>query len=242
VAFLAGLFSILVALQSGVDSLDDQLLSVHMVQHVILLEIAPVLLLAGRPTALALGSLPTSPRRRLGRLLSRARRLTMPFACLGVFFVVVLGTHLPAFYNATLSQPLLHDAEHLLYLIAGVLMWWPVLGDDPASGRRLNGFLQLVYVIVAMLPMELIGAFLSRQPTLFYAAYRVPSRSLGISAVIDQQHAGAIMWVAGGTVMVAVVLWSAMRALIEEDRRQQVRDHYAGEMEPSKPAAGGRAR
>jgi putative copper resistance protein D len=223
-SFLGALLAVLVALGSGLDGYDDRLLSVHMVQHLLLLEVAPILLLVARPVVLALVVLPAPVRRRPAAWLVALRAWTGPLVCLGVYSAVVLATHLPGFYDATLRSPLLHDAEHLTYLAAGTLLWWPVLGGDPAPSRRLNGALQLLYVIAAMLPMEALGAYLSRSPTLVYPAYAAPARELSVPAIIDQQHAGAIMWVLGGVVMVVVVLWSAMRAMAAEERHQQARD------------------
>lgn len=227
-SFLAGLGCLLVALESGLDAYDDRLLSVHMVQHMVLLEVVPVLLLGGQPLLLVLRVLPSSERRTLAAALNRLRPYAHPVVCLFVFSAVVAATHLPAFYDATLRHPLLHDGEHAAYLLVGLLLWWPIMGADPAPGRRMNGFVQLGYVIAAMLPMEAIGAYLNRQPTLVYPAYALPSHDLGISAVLDQQHAGAIMWVAGGVVFAVVGLWCAVRALVAEERRQQIRDRRAG--------------
>ena len=68
-------------------------------------------------------------------------------------------------------------------------------------GDRLNGLGKLVYLIVAMMPMALVGAYLNRHATLFYPAYGPPARALGVSALDDQAQAGAIMWVVGGVVM-----------------------------------------
>ncbi len=178
-SFLAGLGSLLVALESGLDFYDDRLLSVHMIQHLVLLELAPVLLLGGRPVWLALMALPSSGRRTLVGAMSWLRHYTHPVACLLVFSAVVAGTHVPAFYDATLRHPLLHDGEHVAYLLVGLLVWWPIVGGDPAPTRRLSGIVQLGYVIAAMLPMEAIGAYLNRQPTLVYGAYALPSRELG---------------------------------------------------------------
>lgn len=227
-AFALGLLAIAVALESGLDAFDDQMLSVHMVQHLLLFVLAPVLLLLGQPMRLALLALPRAGRRRLGRGLTGARRYAMPLVCLAVFWAVIFGTHIPAFYDATLRHPALHDAEHVLYLLAGLLLWWPVLGADPAPSRRLNGFLQVAYLLGAMVPMEVLGAYLSRATNLFYPAYGGPGRALGISPLTDQADAGAIMWVCGGMLMVAVVLWSSMQAMVEEERRQQARERHAG--------------
>ena len=173
-SFLAGIGCVLVAVQSGIDTYDDQLLSDHMVQHLILLELAPLLLLAGRPGILLLRATAPARRPRLARRLLQLRPLTHPLSCLAIFYVIVLGTHLPAFYDATLRHPLLHDLEHLLYLTAGVLMWWPILDGDPLPHARLNGLGRLIYVIVAMLPMTLIGAYLNRATSLVYSGYARP--------------------------------------------------------------------
>ena len=229
-AFLAGIACVLVALQSGIGAFDDRLLSDHMVQHLLLLELAPLLLLAGRPGILLLRSTPPAGRPALARRLRRFRPLTHPATCLAVFWLTVCLTHLPAFYDATLRHAALHDAEHVLYLTAGALMWWPILDGDPFPVRRLNGFARLVYVIVAMLPMTLLGAYLDREMALVYSGYAAPARALGISAVADQQQAGAIMWVLGSSLMVVCGLWQAMAGLIDEERRLQVRERLTDQV------------
>ncbi len=223
-SFVVGIAVVVVALESGLDTFDDRLLSVHMVQHLLLLMVAPLLLLGGRPALLALRALPAPERRTLAAALHRTRRFTGPLWCLAAFTVVVLITHVPSFYDATLRHPAWHDAEHFSYLIAGSLMWWPLLDGDPSPARRLGGFGRLLYLLAAMLPMVLIGAYLNRHPTLVYPAYGPPAHALGVSAVIDQQQAGAIMWVLGSTIMVAVGLWSAVAAMVAEEHRQQARD------------------
>jgi putative copper resistance protein D len=141
---------------------------------------------------------------------------------------VLLGTHVPAYYDATLRHPLLHDVEHLLYLLAGLLLYWPLLGAEPAPSRRLGGVGRLIYMLAAMPAMALVGAYLNRQPTLVYAAYGPPGHALGISPVSDQAQAGAIMWVVGSVVMTAVGIWSALAGLIAEERRQQLADVRSG--------------
>lgn len=223
-AFLAGLGCVVVALQSGIDAYDDRLLSIHMVQHMLLLVAAPPLLLTGRPVILALRALP--PRRRAGfaRVLDRTRGVSAPLPALVVFAAVILLTHLPAFYDATLRSPVLHDAEHALYIAAGLVMFSPLLDGDPVPRHRLSGLGKLVYLIVAMMPMALIGAYLNRHATLFYPPYGPPAHALGVSALDDQAQAGAIMWVLGGVVMTAVGLWSAVAAMLAEERRLRARE------------------
>jgi putative membrane protein len=223
-SFLAGLGCVLLALQSGIDAYDDQLLSIHMVQHMLLLVAAPPLLLAGRPLVLALRALPPRRRARLARALDRTRGLTAPLPALAVFAAVILLTHLPSFYDATVRHAALHDIEHVLYIGAGLVMWSPLLDGDPVPRHRLSGLGKLGYLIVAMMPMALVGAYLNRHAALFYPAYGPPARALGVSALDDQAQAGAIMWVAGGVVMTAVGLWSAVAAMVAEERRLQTRE------------------
>lgn len=227
-AFLAGLACVLVALQSGIDAYDDALLSVHMVQHMLILLLAPLLLLGGRPVVLALAALPPGRRGGPARALARTRRLTAPVPALAWFAAIVVLTHLPAFYDAAVRHTSIHYAEHALYVLAGLLMWAPLVDGDPAPRHRLSGLGRLVYLLAAMLPMALVGAYLNRHSTLVYPAYGPPAHALGISAVDDQAQAGAIMWVVGDVVMVAVGLWAAVAAMVVEERRLVARENRPG--------------
>jgi cytochrome c oxidase assembly factor CtaG len=224
VAFATGIGCVVVALQSGVDAYDERLLSAHMVQHMLLLLLAPLLLLAGQPVILVLRAAPRDGRVRLARALAGLRALTRPAVCLGAFSVVLVASHIPAFYDATLRSPLLHGTEHTLYLLAGLLLYWPLLAPDPAPSRRLGGLGRLIYMLAAMPAMALIGAYLNRHPTLVYAAYGAPGRALGISPVADQAQAGAVMWVLGSVIMTTVGIWTALAGLSAEERRQQLVD------------------
>ncbi|MGI8573637.1 MAG: cytochrome c oxidase assembly protein [Solirubrobacteraceae bacterium] len=224
-SFLAGIAVVLVALQSGLDSYADRLLSVHMVQHMWLLLVAPALLLGGRPVLLALRALPPSRRTPLARTMARVRPLTAPLMCLAAFSAVLMLAHLPALYDAALAHPLVHAIEHGAFLAAGLMLWWPILDGDPA--RRLGALGRLGYLIVAMVPMGIVGAYLNRHVALVYPPYAAPARALGVSALTDQADAGAIMWVVGDVIMVAIGLWATIAALVAEERRQQGRDARA---------------
>ena len=226
--FLSGIACVAVALESGIDAYDDQLLSVHMVQHLILLLLAPLLLLGGRPVILALRALPSGGRRGLAGGLSRLRRIAGPWQGLALYFAVVGVTHLAWFYDATLTHPLLHDTEHGLYLVVGALLLWPILDGDPLPSQRLGGLGKLIYVLAAMLPMAVIGAYLNRHTTVVYAPYGSAGRALGLSPVRDQAEAGAIMWVAGNTMMVVIGLWATMATLLGEERRLRIRESRSG--------------
>jgi putative membrane protein len=227
-AFLGGLVCGLAAVASGLGTYDDRLLSAHMAQHMLLLLAAPLLLLGGHPLGLALRTLHGRRRRRLARGLERVRPMTRPWWCLAAFSAIVLLTHLPAFYDATLRHATLHDGEHALYLVAGALFWWPLLDGDPALAHRLGGLGRLLYLLAGMVPMALIGAYLNRHTSVAYGPYREAAHGLGVSALGDQASAGALMWVVGDTVMAAAGLWAVMAALSAEERRHQSREAYAG--------------
>jgi cytochrome c oxidase assembly factor CtaG len=223
-SFVLGVIVVLVALQSGLDTFDGELLSAHMVQHLLLIEVAPLLLLGGAPVLLALRTLPPARRPAAARRLRTVMRALGPVTCLVAYSAVVLGTHVPAVANAAVRHPALHELEHAAYLAAGVLLWWPLLDGDPVASRRLPGLGRFVYVIAAMAPMELIGAYLNRHGTVVFDVYAAPARALGISPVIDQQHAGAIMWAGSGMIMTIAGVWQALSAMIAAERRQQARE------------------
>jgi cytochrome c oxidase assembly factor CtaG len=228
VSFLAGIACVVTALLSGVDAYDDQMLSVHMVQHMLLLLVAPPLLLGGRPVILALRALAAGRRSAVASALARTRKFTAPAPALALFAGVVILTHLPSFYDATLRYAALHYTEHALYVGAGLQMWSVLMDGDPAPAHRLSGLGRLGYLIVAMMPMALVGAYLNRHASLFYPPYGPAARALGISALDDQGQAGAIMWVVGSVLMVALGLWSAVAAMVAEERRQVARDAREG--------------
>ena len=128
---MTGVAIVLVALQSGLDAYDDRLLSAHMLQHVLLLMVAPPLLLLGSPVLLGLRALPPEQRPALAAVLASARKLTRPAVCLAVFAAVIVGFHLPTLFDAAVRHPLVHAFEHAAFLTAGLLLWWPLTSGDP---------------------------------------------------------------------------------------------------------------
>ncbi|MFL5822880.1 MAG: cytochrome c oxidase assembly protein [Solirubrobacteraceae bacterium] len=222
-AFMGGLAAIVLALQSGLSAYDDRLLSAHMVQHIILLLVAPLLILWGRPVMLALRALPRRGRRILDSTTQPLRVLGHWSVGLLTFYAVVIVPHIPAVYDATLSHPLVHELEHVAFLAGGLLFLWPLFGR-PAGRGAVGSVAALCYVIAAMPSCALVGAYLNRATTVLYAPYAQAGRALGVSAVNEQQHAGAIMWVGAHLILTAVALWVLGSKLVAEERRQRVRD------------------
>lgn len=231
-SFAAGVAVAIVALQSGLDRYDDRLLSAHMIQHMLLLLVAPLLLVAGRPVTLALRALGPAPRRALAGALIRVRPLADPVVCLVVFSLAVIAWHLPVVFEATVHHQTLHALEHASMLAVGMMFWAPLLDAVPGAPRRLNGLGRIVYVIAAMPSMALVGAYLNRAAELVYPSYGPTSAAFGVSALREQARAGAIMWVAGGVFAVSAGIWIAMATMSAEERRLQRAEARAAELAP----------
>ena len=132
-SFLAGLLVLSEALLSGIDAYSDELLSVHVIQHLLLILVAPTLLLWGAPVRLALRSSSPAARARIGWMLRRAwvRFLTRPAFGFVLFTIVMLTTHLTGVYELALRNPTVHSLEHAAYFWSGVIFLLPLVAADP---------------------------------------------------------------------------------------------------------------
>jgi putative copper resistance protein D len=227
-AFLVGVALIVFALASGVDRYGDQLLSLHMVQHLLLTLVAPPLLILGRPLELALRALRPERRRALARLLAgrAVRTATSVPVAWSAFAIVMLGSHLPAIYQAAVRHPALHELEHALYLASALLFWLPLLDGDPTAQRRLGMVGRLLYVMLAMPLMSGVGVWLTQAQHVVYPVYEPPARALHVSALADQARAGSIMWAAGTVLMAVAALAVAWLALSREEQSARRREAY----------------
>jgi len=192
--FIAGLLTLWVALETPIDTVSDQFLdSVHMLQHVLLGFVAPPLMLLGLSPRMA-GRLARVP---------ALRGVTEPIAAQVIAAVVMVLWHIPAFYDATLRSESLHIAEHLTFIAAGVVLFWPVLKDTSAHSRgQLSPGLKLVYLLVATIPQDGVALALLFSREAFYSFYvHVPRLVDSITPVIDQTLAGAVLMVLGKATM-----------------------------------------
>lgn len=227
-AFTSGLLVLLAALGPPLDTEDTSLLSLHMVQHGLLTLVAAPLLVTGAPLRLALRRLAGGRRRALGRVLGSRplHLLTRPAVGLALFTGALLGTHLTPVYDLAVRDDAVHVAEHALYLWTAVLFWVPLIAADPV--RHAPGWLgRCVVLLLAAVPMGIVGALLDLSDRVRYPAYEAPARALHVSALADQHLAGAIMWVGGGlaaTGLTVALVWSA---LAREERRQRAREAHA---------------
>ncbi len=227
--FAAGLLSLAVALASPVAALDDKLLWVHMVQHVILLTVAPPLILLGRPGITCWRALPLGFRRRTARAVAQGRWsaplrvvvhvLTRPPVALGIFVAAMAAWHIPALFDATLRSGWIHELEHALFLATGLVLWSRLI-DSPPLWSRLALPARALYSLVAMVACTVLALVLGLASSPFYAGYAgLASRPGGISALADQHIAAGIMWVPGSLSFVIAVALFAYRWLGEDLER-----------------------
>ncbi|HEX5191898.1 MAG TPA: cytochrome c oxidase assembly protein [Solirubrobacteraceae bacterium] len=194
--FLAGLAVLVIDVDSGIGGLADDHLAAHMIEHMVMWLIVAPLLAAGGPVRLALFACGHDGRRRLARCLhSRiVLVLTSPVGSVGLFSIVVLGSHVPAVYDLTLSSEWAHVSEHALYLFSSVLIWAPLLGVDPLPGRA-GARGQALCMAACMVPMAVVGVWLLVAGTPLYPHY---DAALGAAAALHDQHlAGWIMLLTG---------------------------------------------
>lgn len=226
-AFMFGLLAVIVALDSGVEVYADQLVSIHMVQHLVLTLVAAPLLAAGAPVRLALGATRGAARSRLASTIASlpVRTLAHPPSSWLLFVGVIVGWHLSPLYDLSLRHPLLHELEHVVMLTTAMLFWAQVLGADPLP-HRLGALGRLLYLLAAMPAMSVVGVWLVSSHALRYPAYGAPARALEISPLRDQHVAGVIMWGADA-LLGAIALAIACHALLQEERLAAARDSYA---------------
>ena len=222
-AFLAsGIAVLIVALLPPFDAVADRQLSVHMVQHLLIVFVAAPLIVAGAPIRLALRTLPRDGRQALGRLLNTriVHAVTHPVVAWSIFAVVLLGTHIPAFYDLTLRAPAVHAGEHALYLWAALVFWAPLIAVDPVP-HRLSSIGAVLYMLTAMIPMTIVGVWLLTADRVVYPHYA------GYAGALTDQHNGAvIMWLGGTGLMIVGTLVTVWLALLREERHARAREAY----------------
>ncbi len=224
-AFFAGTAVTAFALLSPLDRIGDgYLFSVHMVQHMLLVMVAPPLWLLGTPGWLLRAALRAPAARRIGRW------LTHPAVAFALFNVTFWLWHAPALYDATLRSEWLHAFEHLTFLATAVLNWFPILSPAPEELPRLSLPGQIIYLFVSCQPMVLLGAGLTFLRAPLYTPYLAAPRLFGLSALVDQQVGGLIMWLPGNGVYLLAISIAFYHWLEgSADSRRAEREAWAAE-------------
>jgi cytochrome c oxidase assembly factor CtaG len=252
--FLGGLAVVAIATESGIGAYDDVLFWDHMVQHLLLLMIAPPLLVVGQPFTLLLHA----SRNPLHSWAKRAMRsrvvsfLTWPPVGLVAYTATIVGTHLTGLTSAILHNQTLHNAEHVLYLVVGYLFFLPLLGREPIRWRV--SYLPRIIVLALAMPVDTFTGLVLGYATSGrgYTVGPLPPGSPG--PVEDVHWAGAVMWIGGDAIMFAfmmlvVLMWArdergpaASAGWLEAARKSRFDQLTAGAKAPGGPPAVGAGR
>jgi putative membrane protein len=218
--FLAAVALALAALVSPIDALADQLFFAHMIQHMLLLDVVPVLAILG------LSKVILRPVTRLVHDLERrAGPLAHPAFAVIAYVCVIWAWHVPAAYDAAVRHPFVHVLEHLSFMLVGSLYWWHLLSPIRAR-RRLDGLGPVVYMASTKLFVGALGMGLAFAPSALYPYYEHLPRVWGLSAHDDQSIAGLIMAVEQSIIMGVALVVLFIGALSESERAQQRRERY----------------
>lgn len=227
ISYLGGLLAIGLALMSPIDILSQQLFLMHMIQHLLLIMVAPPLLLIANPLPFILWGLPDRLRQKIGGAISRLlhresasrrwlRTLTSPGIVWLFTVFAIVGWHDPALYNAALRIEWVHDLEHLFFFAAGMCYWWHVTGAGPRIHKQFGPVGRIAFALAAVPPNMTLGVILAfaREPV--YTYYLNVPRLWNVSVLDDQRIGGIIMWIPGSMMYIMTALILASRLLGQE--------------------------
>lgn len=215
ISFAAGLLVMFVSLNGPIHELSDYFLfSAHMVQHLMLTLIMPPLLLLGTPVWLLRAAIQKPG------VTAIARAVTSPLVAFGLYNVVFAGWHIPQFYNAALENHNLHIVQHLMFIGAAMLVWWPVVEPLPEL-ERMTSPVRMLYLFALGIPMSVVSALITLSESVLYAWYEAAPRVFSLTALDDQQMGGLIMWVPG-----MMVYWIAISILFYRWSRREEAEEW----------------
>lgn len=198
-SFFAGLLVMFCTLNGPLHDLSDYyLFSAHMVQHLVLTLVLPPLLIAGTPGWML------RPLIRPRAVRAVARVVLRPVMCFVIFNVVFTAWHIPYFYNAAMANHNIHIVEHLMFMAAAVIMWWPFLSPLPELPRLAYPG-QMLYCFLMTIPMSVVAIYIAMADHVLYPAYAAAPRIWGLTPIADQQLGGLIMWIPGGIIFYGIM-------------------------------------
>jgi len=198
-SFYSALALIFLSLNGWLHDLSDSyLFSAHMVQHLVLTLVAPPMLVMGTPGWML------RPVLRWPLVGPLARWITTPARCFAIFNVVLVVWHLPPMYELAMRHHSVHIVQHLCFMTAAVLMWWPVLSPLPEL-PRLSYPAQMLYLFLMSIPMSIVAVCIGYADNLLYPSYASAARIWGITPMQDQMIGALIMWIPGGLFFFAII-------------------------------------
>ena len=222
-SFLLGLFFIWVAAASPIAALDHELLTVHMLKHLLLMTVAPPLIWLAEPVRAWSQGLPQFVRRARGiafcwpLIMRTGRALVRPEVCWLAAAAALVGWHVPAVFTFAMHSATWHFVEQSSFLASGLLFWWPVVQPWPSVLRP--DLSMILYLFFATLPCDILSGFLVFCDRVVYPVYLSSSHLFGFSALADQQCAAALMWTCVTLVYLVAGAVLAVRLLSRQNPR-----------------------
>ncbi|MGY3334960.1 putative membrane protein [Streptomyces filamentosus] len=243
VLFTAGVLTIALVMCTRLNDYGMVMFSVHMVQHMVISMVSPILLLLGAPVTLALRALPVAGRGSLGprelllKLLhSRYMRIvTHPVFTIGMFIASLYGLYFTPLFDTLMGSKTGHIAMMVHFLAVGLVFFWPIMGVDPGPHRP--GYVMRMLELFAGMPFHAffgIAMMMATQPMV--KAYENPPASLGIEALADQNAAGGIAW-AFSEIPSVLVLIALVYQWYHSEQRQAVRKDRQADRDGDKELA-----
>jgi putative copper resistance protein D len=218
--YLAGVALVVMTIFGPLAAYSNAFLTAHMAQHFLLITIAPPLLLAGAPLTIGLVAAGQQRRDRWLYPVLHARwfhRFTHPVVGLVLFAAIPLGWYITPAFERALTDPWLHHLGHLLFLFSGIHYWWPVVGQNP-SRWHLSYPVRMAY-LVALIPLHaFLGSYFYEPSQVMFEDLGALPRAWGPSPLLDQQIAGAMMFIIGEIVGLLAILIVAFRWASADDR------------------------
>ena len=221
-SFTLGLLFIWVATASPLAALDHQMLTAHMIQHLLLMTLAPPLILLGVPAKPQVHgplqaisrSLRSAPMRQMGSA------LVHPALCWFAAAGTLVAWHVPSMFTLGLQSQTWHGIEQASFLVTGLLFWWPVIQPQPSVSKWPESSM-LLYLFLATLPCDILSGFLVFCDRVVYPVFLSSLQSFGLSALEDQQFAGALMWTCVTVVYVVAAAIVAARLFSPQRPEEQ---------------------
>lgn len=218
--YFSGWLLLAAALLSPIDTLGEELFSMHMVQHELMMLGAAPLLVLGKPLAVFIWAFGSPARKRIGRFVKwRAVQfawaaLIQPFNAWLLHVLVLWAWHFPSLFQASLDNDWIHALQHFSFLVSALLFWAALIG--PQGGvRNMGGHYggSFLYVLTTAIHTGILGALLTFSPHAWYPVYEGRTEHWGLTLLEDQQLGGLIMWVPAGVILIAAGMLFAARAI-----------------------------
>ena len=214
-SYLFGLACLVIALVSPIDHLAEQSFTMHMVQHVLLLDLVPIGLIGGLTKVLL-----RPATRRLMALEKALGPLMHPAVAVVLYITAMVAWHVPTAYDAALESETVHVLEHVVFLSVGLLYWWQLL--SPIRSRFHTTVMgPLVYMVSTKLGVGILGIVLTFAPDSLYPYYQAREPILGLTVEGDQALGGEIMTLEQMIVMGVALAILLFRALDQSERELQ---------------------